>query len=66
MIAAARRMTRRLARFRPSGRLLADPALLELLGLHSGRLLCQLSRHRGRHNGPRRWPSLGLPILHGG
>ena len=58
MIAAARRMNRRLARFRPSGRLLADPALLELL--------CQLSRHRGRHNGPRRWSGLGLPILRGG
>jgi len=65
MIAAARRMNRRLARFRPSGRLLADPAL-ELLGLHSGCLLCQLSRHRGRHNGPRRWSGLGLPILRGG
>ena len=62
MIAAARRMTRRLARFRPCGRLLADPALLELLGLRSGRLLCQLSRHLG----PRLSPSLGLPILRGG
>ena len=62
MIAAARRMTRRLARFRPSGRLLEDPAL----GLRSGELLCQLSRHRGRHNGPRRWSGLGLPILRGG
>ena len=53
MLAASRRMTRRLARFHPSGRLLADPAL-ELLGLRSGPLLCQLSRHRGRHNALRR------------